>query len=86
MENELILDLLLCQVGNANGLQVSLEGSVRLAFLEMSVANFNVSLKPGVLKLEHLFEGRDGGAHISHLTADLCQAAQVVEVLFIFNS
>ena len=52
----------------------------------MGVANFNVSLKPGVLKLEHLFEGRNGGTDISHLTTDLSKAAQVVEVLFIFNS
>ena len=86
LEHKLVLDLLLRQVGDSDGLQVVLEGLVVLSLLVVGVTYLYVPFQPRILQLEHLLKGWDGCRYIAHLNAYLCNAAKIVEVLLVLNS
>ena len=77
---------MLGQVGDTDGLQVALKSAVLLSLLVVGVTNFDISLEPSILKLDHLFECGDSCGDITHLNANLSNTSKVVEVLFVFNS
>ena len=77
---------MLGQVGDTDSLQVALKSAVLLSLLVVGVTNFNISLEPSILKLDHLFECGDSCGDITHLNANLSNTSKVVEILFVFNS
>ena len=86
LEDKLIVDLLLGKIGNTDRLEVRLKSSLMLSLHIVSMSNFNVTFEPSVLKLNHLFQGRDSTTQVAHLNTNLSDAAEVIEVLLVLDS
>ena len=86
LEHKLVFDLLTAEVGNADCLQVGLQGALILSLFVKSVADLDVAFQPRVLKCDHLLKSRYSSTDIASLNADFSHTAQVVEVLLVFDA
>lgn len=70
LEYELVLNLLLGQIGDPDSFKIGGQSSLMISLLVVSVANLDIALKPGILQFEHLLKGGNRRLNIADLDAD----------------